>query len=209
MKIQSIVIAGVTFFSLMSSVFASTKYTLDTSHSTVGFKVPHLMISSVQGRFDKFEGTFSFDEKTGKVDDLTAKIDLDSVNTNDPKRDKHLKNEDFFGVRLKDDKLVENKRWMTFTATKVDVKNKKPNTIKGDLTLNGVTKPVTLAVNYKGTVVDPWGNSRLGFEATGKLSRKDYKITWNKALETGGVVVGDEVTIVIDGEAIADKSTIK
>ena len=209
MKIQSIVIAGVTFFSLMSSVFASTKYTLDTSHSTVGFKVPHLMISSVQGRFDKFEGTFSFDEKTGKVDDLTAKIDLDSVNTNDPKRDKHLKNEDFFGVRLKDDKLVENKRWMTFAATKVDVKNKKPNTIKGDLTLNGVTKPVTLAVNYKGTVVDPWGNSRLGFEATGKLSRKDYKITWNKALETGGVVVGDEVTIVIDGEAIADKSTIK
>jgi polyisoprenoid-binding protein YceI len=182
---------------------AATQYNLDPAHGTVGFKVPHLMISSVQGRFDKFEGSFSFDEKTGQIEGLNAKIDLDSVNTNEPKRDDHLRTEDFFGSRTKDKKINEAKRWMTFKAVKVDVKNKKPNSVTGDLSLNGVTKPITLKLEYKGTVKDPWGNQRVGFEATGKLSRKDFGLTWNKALETGGVVVGDEVQIIIDGEAVA------
>lgn len=189
----------------------STKYDIDAAHSSVGFKVTHLMISSVQGRFDKFEGNFNFDEKTGKIDGLIAKIDIDSINTNEPKRDSHLKTSDFFGVRDKDNKIVEAKRWMTFTAKKTAAKNNKPSTITGDLSLNGVTKPVTLAVVYKGTVVDPWGNTKLGFEASGKINRKDFNLTWNKALETGGVVVGDEVAIMIDGEATASTtaSTVK
>ncbi len=184
-------------FTFLSSAFAATQYNIDASHSSVGFKVSHLMISSVQGRFDKFEGNFSFDESTGSLDGLAAKIDLDSVNTNEKKRDAHLKNEDFFNVK--------KNRWMTFKATKVDVKNKKPNTIVGDLTLNGVTKPVTLNVTYKGSGKDPWGNQRVGFEATGKISRKDYGVVLNKPLEAGGVVVGDEVSILIDGEAVAAK----
>lgn len=192
-----------TMVGFASSAFAATQYSLDPVHSSVGFKIPHLMISSVQGRFDKFEGNFAFDEKTGKIENLNAKIDLDSINTNDPKRDGHLKAEDFFGVRTKDNKLVEAKRWMTFKQTKVDVKNKKPTSITGDLSLNGVVKPVVLNVVYKGTAKDPWGNQKLGFEATGKLNRKDFGIAWNKALETGGVLVGDEVTILIDGQATA------
>lgn len=199
-------LSALTALLFISNAHATTQYAIDTAHSTVGFKVPHLMISSVQGRFDKFEGTFSFDDKTGKLENLNAKIDLDTINTNDPKRDAHLKNEDFFGVRSKDNKLVEAKRWMTFTATKVDIKSKKPNTVTGNLSLNGVTKPVTLKVTYKGTATDPWGNTRIGFEATAKLNRKDYGIIWNKALEAGGVLVGEEVAIIIDGEAIAAKS---
>lgn len=182
---------------------AATKYTLDPAHTTVGFKVPHLMITSVQGRFDKFEGDFMYDEKSGQLEALNAKMDLDSVNTNEPKRDAHLKTDDFFGVRTKENKLVEAKRWMTFAASKLTVKGKKPATVKGELTLNGVTKPVTLKVTYKGTVKDPWGNQKLGFEASGKLNRKDFGLTWNKALEAGGVVVGDEVALMIEGEATA------
>jgi polyisoprenoid-binding protein YceI len=189
---------------LCVSVFASTKYNIDAAHSTVGFKVTHLMISTVPGRFDKFEGNFSLDEKTGKVEGLNAKIDLDSVNTNEPKRDSHLKTADFFGVRTKEGKLVEDKRWMTFKSTKVDVKGNKPNTITGDLTINGVTKPVTLKVEQKGPTKDPWGNTRVGFEATTKINRKDFGITFNKALETGGVMVGDDVDIAINGEAVAE-----
>lgn len=188
---------------------AATNYNIDASHSTVGFKVAHLMIASVHGRFDKFEGAFSFDEKTGALDGLTAKIDLDSINTNETKRDNHLRSEDFFGVRTKDNKLVEDKRWMTFTSKKTTVKGKKPTSLVGDLTLNGVTKPVTLKVTNRGAVKDPWGNQRIVFEATGKINRKDYGITWNKALEAGGVVVGDEVAITIEGEAVAAQTTVK
>lgn len=186
---------------------ASTKFEIDAAHSSVGFKVNHLMISSVQGRFDKFEGHFTFDEKSNKLDDLNAKIDMDSINTNEPKRDGHLKSDDFFGVRSKNNTLVEAKRWMIFKANKVASKNNKPSSVTGDLSLNGVTKPVTLAVVYKGIAKDPWGNTKLGFAATGKISRKDFNLTWNKTLETGGVVVGDEVAIVIDGEATAATTT--
>ena len=167
---------GFTIFAAVASQ-ASTKYDIDAAHSSVGFKVTHLMISSVQGRFDKFEGNFSFDEKSGKIEDLNAKIDIDSINTNDPKRDGHLKNDEFFGVRAKDNKLVEAKRWMTFTATKANTKNNKPSTVIGDLSFNGVTKPVTLNVVYKGLAKDPWGNTKLGFEAMGKISRKDFNLT--------------------------------
>ncbi len=180
---------------------ASTKYNLDTAHSSITFKVDHLVVSSVTGRFDKFDGTFMFDEKTGELADLNAKIDIDSINTNEAKRDAHLKNPEFFGARTEKNKLVEAKRWMTFKSTKVDKRGLKPTQVTGDLTMNGITKPVTLDVNYKGSVKDPWGNTKLGFEATGKLNRKDFGLTWNKALETGGVVVGEEVAINITGEA--------
>jgi polyisoprenoid-binding protein YceI len=190
-----------------STAALATAYTVDPSHTNVGFKIPHLMISSVQGRFDKFTADFTLDEATGKLENLNAKIDLDSINTNEPKRDDHLRSKDFFGVRGEDKKLVEAKRWMTFKSTKVVVKNKKPTSVIGDLTLNGVTKPLALNVVYKGSTKDPWGNQRAVFEATGKMSRKDYGLTWNKALETGGFVVGDDLSIVIDGEAIAAKST--
>lgn len=188
---------------LHTSAFASSKYTLDPAHTSVTFRVPHMMISSVPGRFDKFDGEFSFDEKTGKVEGLTAKIDIDSINTNEPKRDAHLKNEDFFGVRTKANKVVEEKRWMTFAATKVDTKGNKPTSITGDLTLNGVTKPVTLKVTHKGPAKDPWGNTKVGFEATGKINRKDFGLVYNKVLETGGVLIGEEVEIAINGQAAA------
>jgi len=182
---------------------ASTKYAIDAAHSAVTFKVTHLMISTVPGRFDKFDGEFTFDEKTGKVDGLTAKIDVDSINTNDAKRDAHLRNDDFFGTRDAKNKLVETKRWMNFAATKVETKKNKPVKITGDLTLNGVTKPVTLTVSHKGPAKDPWGNQKLGFEATGKINRKDFGIVYNKVLEAGGVLIGEDVEIAIQGQATA------
>lgn len=178
---------------------ASMNFKLDTSHSEVGFKVSHLMVSKVSGKFKEFDGTFSFDEKTKTLENLNSTIKVGSVDTADAKRDDHLKSPDFFDVS----KNAE----MTFKQTKKAVlKEKKATKIDGELTIKGVTKPVTLNVIYNGVVTDPWGNRKVGFEATGKVKRKDFNITWNKNLDGGGVVVGDEVEIVIAGEATAQNA---
>lgn len=204
------------FFSLVASIAAAgvfagsaqaSVYNVDGAHSNVGFSVTHLMISKVNGHFEKYEASFKFDDKSGALTDLNAKIDLDTVNTNEPKRDGHLKTGDFFGTRDKDNKLQPAKQFMTFKSkgeAKIDLAKKAPVKVTGDLSLNGVTKPVTLDVTYRGSMKDPFapGVTRVGFEATGKINRKDFGLTWNKALETGGVIVGDEVTINLDGEAV-------
>jgi polyisoprenoid-binding protein YceI len=193
------------------SAAASTKYSLDTSHSSIGFNVTHLMISKVPGKFEKFEASFQLDEKTGLIQDLQAKIDLDSVDTGDLKRDAHLRNPDFFGVRDAKNKLVKDKQWMSFKSSKVETKGGKTTSVLGDLTLNGVTKPVTLAVVQRGPAKDPWGKTRVGFEASTTIKRSDFGITWNKTLDAGGVVVSDEVDVLINGEAIAmaDEKTME
>lgn len=176
--------------------FSMVNYKIDTGHSEVGFKVKHLVVSTVPGKFKEFEGQFKFDDKTGKVEDLQIKIKTASIDTNEPKRDEHLRGKDFFEV--------EKFPTIEFKSTKVDVAGKKPTSIKGDLTIRGVTKPVTLKVKYNGSVKDPWGNTKVGFEASTKINREDFGLTWNKALETGGVVVGKDVEIVILGEATAE-----
>jgi polyisoprenoid-binding protein YceI len=199
---------------LLGGQLYAANYTLDVSHTGVTFKIKHLVISTVNGRFDKFEGNLDFDEKTNKLSKLEAKIDLDSINTNDPKRDEHLKGADFFGTRNEKLELVEAKRFMTFVMKEVKMKGKKFDKIIGDLTLNGITKPVTLAVDYKGAATDPWGNEKVVFSAMTKIVRKDFGITWNKPLEkkagsmadkAAGLVIGEEVDVIIEGEANKSK----
>ncbi|MEQ1878200.1 MAG: YceI family protein [Bdellovibrionia bacterium] len=171
------------------------KFKLDKAHGEVGFKVKHLGISSVRGKFKDFDGAFEWDEKAGKLENLKTTIKAASIDTNEPKRDDHLRGPDFF----------DTKKFPTieYVATKVEG-GSKPTKIIGNLTMHGVTKEVPLDVKYEGATKDPWGGEHIGFEATGKVNRKDFGLAWNKTLETGGLLVGEEVWIEIHGEAVPD-----
>lgn len=173
------------------ALFAGT-YNVDKDHSNVGFKVKHLMISNVTGKFDKFTGSFVYDEKTNTLESLSGNIEVASINTENEKRDGHLKSVDFFDAT--------NYPTVTFTLNKIE-----DDKAYGKLTMRGVTKEVTLDYENNGTVVDPWGNKRVGLELSGKLNRKDYGLNWNKALEAGGVVVGETVKLNIELEGILAK----
>lgn len=170
-------------------------YDLDPAHSSAGFKVKHMMVSNVKGSFQKLAGTVNFDEKAPEKIAIRADIETASIDTDDAKRDEHLRSPDFFDV-AKHPK-------MTFVSKRAKAAGKGRMQVIGDLTIRGVTREVTLDVEgLDSTVKDPWGNVRRGGSATGKLSRKDFGLTWNKALETGGVVVGDDVWLVLDFELI-------
>ena len=173
------------------ALFAGT-YNVDASHSNVGFKVKHLMISNVTGKFDKFSGSFEFDEKTNMLKNLKGEAEVNSINTENEKRDGHLKSADFFDAA--------NFPKVTFTLDKID-----DDKAYGKLTMRGVTKSVELDYANNGTVTDPWGNKRVGLELSGKINRKDFGLNWNKTLEAGGVVVGETVKIEIEVEGILAK----
>lgn len=164
------------------------KMNIDASHSEVGFKVKHLMISTVKGSFTTVMGTAE-----GELDNLNISVTIDptSINTNDENRDGHLKGADFFDV--------ENFPSIDFVASNVNVNN---GAITGEMTIKGVTKEVTLALDYNGKGVDPWGNVKHGFEISGKINRNDFGLTWNAALEAGGVLVSEEVALTIDIQAV-------
>jgi polyisoprenoid-binding protein YceI len=168
---------------------------IDPSHTNVEFTVRHMMISNVKGQFQKTTGTITVngdDPASAKID---ATIDASSINTRVEKRDAHLKSPDFLDVA--------KYPTITFKSTKVEAEGPNKWKVTGDLTLHGVTKPVVLEVESAGPPIhDPMGNSRAGASATTKINRSDYGLTWNKALESGGVLVGDEVAISIDVEAI-------
>lgn len=183
-----------------SSSFAAN-YNLDSSHGEVGFSVKHLMISNVKGNFSKFKGGFEFDAEKKELKNISVEIDTASVNTNEPKRDEHLKSPEFLDTA----KFGQ----MTFKGEKAEFKKGKPVKVSGTLTLHGVSKPVTLDIDYGGTAVDPWGNSRVAFTASTTIKRKDFGLTWNKTLDGGGVVVGEDVKISIESEAIAEKAPEK
>lgn len=168
-------------------------YEIDASHSQVGFRIRHL-VGKVPGRFTSFSGTVEYASgkpKTWKVD---ATIDPASINTDNEKRDGHLKSADFFDV--------EKFPTMTFKSTKVTNVKGDAAKLHGDLTMHGVTKPVVLDLEIGGTTKDPWGNTRTGFSAAGTINRKDFGIVWNKALDAGGVMLGDDVAITLDIEAV-------
>ncbi|AXX91052.1 hypothetical protein CPU12_08025 [Malaciobacter molluscorum LMG 25693] len=173
------------------SLFAGT-YNVDTTHSNVGFKVKHMMISNVVGKFDKFNGSFEYDEKTKTLKSLTGNIDVNSINTENEKRDGHLKSKDFFDAK-KFPKL-------TFKLEKV-----KDDKAYGVLTMKGVSKDVVLDFENNGIITDPWGNQRVGLEFSGKINRKDFGLNWNKTLEAGGVVVSEKVKLNIQVEGIKAK----
>ncbi|RXJ91772.1 hypothetical protein CRV01_01385 [Arcobacter sp. CECT 8983] len=173
------------------SLFGAT-YNVDPSHTNVGFKVKHLMISYVRGNFEKFDGSFEYDEKTGTIKSVQGTVESNSINTDNKKRDKHLKSADFFDVK-KYPKL-------TFKAEKIE-----NNKAYGKLTIKGVTKDVVFDIEKTGEILDPWGNQRIALEIEGKINRTDYGLNWNKTLEAGGIMVGEEVKIDIVIEGVLAK----
>lgn len=170
------------------------KWIIDGSHSEVGFSVKHLMVSTVKGRFGKVSGSFDLDEQDHAKTAIEATIETVSISTNDEKRDGHLRSPEFF-----DSETYPN---ITFKSTKVEKVSDDQYIVTGDLTLRDVTKPVTMNVEYSGQVKSPFGDTRSGFSATTSISRKDFGLNWNVALEAGGVMVSDKVQIYLEIEAV-------
>jgi len=174
---------------------AVSTWKIDPAHAAAQFRVKHMMISNVRGEFKGVDGLLSLDEADGSRSRVEATIDVSTVNTGEPQRDGHLKSPDFLDV--------EKFPAMSFRSTKVEKKMGDELAVTGDLTLHGVTRPVTFAVEgLSSPARDPWGNMRVGLTAAAKINRKDFGLTWNSALETGGVLVGEEVAITLDVEFI-------
>ena len=170
---------------------ATTTWNLDPAHSVAEFKVKHMMISNVKGRFAKIAGTLTLNESDLANSRVEASIDASSIATHDAQRDAHLKSADFFDG--------EKFPTLSFKSTRISVLRDGELTVEGDLTIRGVTRKVFFAVEGPTPPAkDPWGNSRIAVAATAKIDRKDFGLTWNAALETGGVLVGNEVTITLD-----------
>lgn len=159
----------------------ATKWTLDPAHSEITFRVKHMMISNVKGQFTEFSAEIDSNDESFKNARTTAAIVTASVNTNNADRDNHLRSAEFFNA--------EQYPTITFET---DAMN---SAVTGNLSINGITKPVQLDVDFGGINVDPWGNTKAGFSFEGKINRKDFGLNWNAALETGGVLVSDEVKI--------------
>ena len=174
---------------LSSTLFAGT-YTLDTAHSSVGFKIKHMMIANVNGSFNQFNGSFEYDEKAHTLKTLEGTVEVASINTANEKRDDHLRSAELFNAS-------------SFPKMMFTLHNVKNGKAKGDLTIRGITKSITFDLEDNGMATDPWGNDRVGLELTGKINRKDFGITWNKTLESGGVLVGEEVKLEIILQGIA------
>ncbi|HEY7533443.1 MAG TPA: YceI family protein [Nitrospiraceae bacterium] len=173
------------------------RWNVDPDHSTIEFRVSHMVVSKTTGRFMDYAGFIDMDAEAGTVKAIEATIKTASVNTTHEKRDAHLRNADFFDV--------EKYPTMTFKM-KSYKKTGDGYSAVGDLVLRGMSQEITLSGSFNGTTKDPWGNSRAGFNAEGKINRKDFGMVWNKALDSGGLVVGDEVQIRLDIECIKAKT---
>ena len=172
---------------------ALTRWAIDPAHSSVEFAVRHLMISTVKGRFADVQGTVILDPDDLSSAEVDVTIGAASIDTRMSQRDDHLRSGDFFDI--------EQHPTLTFKSRRVTAQGDQV-TLVGDLTIRGVTREVALAVSAQGQQADPWGGTRRGFEATGKIKRSDFGLTWNQALEAGGVAVGDEVKVTIDAQLV-------
>ena len=164
-----------------------TAWSIDPAHSEIQFKVKHLMISNVKGEFRKVNASIGMAGNDLSTASVRVNIDAGSIFTNDENRDKHLRSADFFDV--------EQHPHLHFTGTDMKHVGGNDYTLTGDLTIKGITKPVTLEVEFGGKNTDPWGNEKLAFALNGRINRKDWGLNWNAALETGGVLVSDEVRL--------------
>ena len=182
---------------LLSGAARATEYEIDAAHTQVGFKAKHVT-GKVPGRFTKFSGSFTYDAKNPKAWKAEATIDASSINTDNDKRDGHLKSPDFFDTA----KFPE----ITFKSTKITDLKAGHAKLHGDLTMHGVTKPVVLDLEIGGVDKDPWGNENAGFSATGTINRKDFGIVWNKVLDSGGLLVGENVEISLEVSGTAKKA---
>jgi polyisoprenoid-binding protein YceI len=176
----------------------ATTWTLDPMHVEIGFAIRHLMISTVRGRFGAASGVVVFDEADRANSKIDVTIDVSSIDTRQEMRDNHLRSADFFDVA--------KYPAMHFVGKRIEGDVTKKFRVVGDLTIRDVTREVTLDVANEGMTTDPWGNQRVGLSATAKINRSDFNLTWNQALEAGGVVVGEEVKLSIDAELIRQAS---
>lgn len=172
---------------------------IDYSHSHIYFTARHMMISKVRGRFSQWEGVIEFDEQNPKNTTVNVTVDVSSINTRDEQRDGHLRSPDFLNVG--------EFPQMTFKSNRVVMEGANEGKLYGDLTIRGVTKEVVLDVEYAGQAKSPWGTISAGFSAKGSLNRKDWGLTWNQALETGGVLVGEKVEIEVELELVKQTET--
>lgn len=170
-----------------------TKWTIDTVHSSVEFSVRHMMMAKVKGVFHQFDANIEADPTDLTTANIDFTIQTASVDTRNEDRDNHLRSADFFDT--------ESHPTLTFRATQITQKGDGEYEITGDVTLRGVTRKETFYADYEGQGKDPWGNEKVGFSVEGKIKRSDYGLTWNAALETGGVLVSDEVKITLDIQA--------
>lgn len=167
-----------------------TTWQIDPAHTSVEFGVKHLMISTVRGSFKDVSGTVTVGDRPS----VEVSIPVATIDTGVGQRDDHLRSADFFDAA--------NHPAMTFTGALIEGTIETGGTLVGDLTIRGVTKPVTLAVESNGEMQDPWGNTKVGFTATGVISRTEFGLTWNQALETGGIMVGEKVKLTIDVQVV-------
>jgi polyisoprenoid-binding protein YceI len=187
----------------MSTTTATTpltgNYTLDPTHSRIGFSARHAMVTKVRGSFNEFEGSGYFDVENPANSKLRLTIQAASIDTRNADRDGHLKSNDFFDM--------EAYPTITFASTSVERIDDENYRVTGDLTIKGVTKPVTVDFEYAGTAVDPYGNLRLGLEGKTTVNRKDWGVNWNAALEAGGVLVSEKVTLEFEVSAIRNEAS--
>jgi polyisoprenoid-binding protein YceI len=169
---------------------STTTWSIDASHSEVGFKVRHLMITNVKGSFGKYSATAAMEEDNLETAKITFEAEVASVNTGNEQRDGHLKSPEFFDV--------ENHPSIKFESTKMEKAGENEYKLTGNLNVKGVEKSVVLDVTSLGIAKDPWGNTKAGFEVKGKINRNDFNLTWNAALETGGVLVSEEVNLIAE-----------
>lgn len=171
------------------------QWQLDPAHTGISFNVRHMMVTTVRGAFNSFNGTLDFDPANPGAGAVNVTIDVASVNTGVEDRDNHLRSADFFDA--------ENFTTITFNSTSVDMKDETSGTVTGDLTIRDITKSITLDVQYLGLQKNPFtGTETIGFEATAKINREDFGLTWNQTLETGGVLVGKDIKIALDAQAV-------
>ena len=169
-------------------------YTLDPTHSRIGFVARHAMVTKVRGSFNEFSGSGSFDAENPANSHLTLTVQADSIDTRNADRDAHLRSNDFFDM----DRYPE----ITFQSTSVEQLGDQQYRVTGDLSIKGITRPVSVDFELEGSAVDPYGNLRIGLEGTTTINRKDFGVSWNAALETGGVLVGEKVVLEFEVSAV-------
>ena len=197
MKLKAFLLAS-GLLSLAAQSRAADTYNIDTAHSSVGFAIAHMVINTVHGHFNQFSGTVSVDGKN--VAEAKGTIDTKSIDTGQPKRDTHLKSADFFDA--------EKYPTITFQSKRAEKKGDE-TVLVGDFTMHGVTKELSLPMKLNGPIKDPMGMTRIGLQAKTKVNRKDYGISYNKALEAGGVMLGEDVEIEINAEAVKKSDAAK
>lgn len=173
---------------------AKSTWAIDPTHSEIGFKVKHMMFTNVSGKFNAFEATIENEDDHFETSKISFSADVNSVDTNNTDRDNHLRSADFFDV--------ENFPKLNFTGTQIKKISEGEFQISGDLTIKDVTKNIVLETEYSGLMKDPWGNTKAGLSLTGKINRKDFGLTWNAALETGGVLVGEDIKLICEIQLI-------